>query len=134
MKKRNVFALIALCFMSFFLTACGGGNLQVDYDLTKLDGVTMTVGEALNTETYQSKYKNKVFRVRGKHFTSGEDYHYLVVQDGVCCDFDIEIRLADDSLSYPATNKNVVVVATYTYVPKTATTSSTFYLSVAEFE
>lgn len=133
MKKKGIFGTIVLVFMMFILTACGG-SLHVDYDLTKLDGVTMSVGEALNTGSYQSKYRNKVFRVRGKHFTSGDDYHYLVVQDGVCCDFDIEIRLADDSISYPATNKNVVVIATYTYVPQTSTSSSTFYLAVAEFE
>ncbi|MBE5738153.1 MAG: hypothetical protein E7354_00245 [Clostridiales bacterium] len=133
MKIRKVVGLIVLVFMMMFSAACSS-SLQVDYDLTKLDGVTMTVGEALNTETYQSKYKNKVFKVRGKHFTSGEDYHYLTVKDGVCCDFDIEIRLADDSISYPDTNKNVIVIATYTYVPQTSTSSSTFYLSVAEFK
>ena len=133
MKIRKVVGLIVLVFMMMFSAACSS-SLQVDYDLTKLDGVTMTVGEALNTETYQSKYKNKVFKVRGKHFTSGEDYHYLTVNDGVCCDFDIEIRLADDSISYPDTNKNVIVIATYTYVPQTSKSGSTFYLSVSEFK
>lgn len=132
MKFRNYCGIFILAIMAIFITACGG-SLQVDYDLTQLDGVTTAVGQELNTQTYQSKYKNKVFKVRGKHYSSGDDYHYLVVNDGVCCDFSIEIRLSDDSLSYPDTDKNVTVVATYTYVPKTNTNSSTFYLAVSEF-
>lgn len=135
MKRKNIIALFILCIMSLCAFGCGSGNLDVDYDLTVQSGVTYAVGTELSENPYQSKYNNKVFRVRGKHRSSGDDYHYIVVKDNVCCDFEMEIRLADDSMTFPATNKNVIVVATYTRVPKTTNGgSTTFYLSVAKFE
>ncbi len=133
MKHRKIFFSILLLVVLLF-TGCGSTTTKIKYDLTDTSsGVTQVVGTDLSTNTYQSKYKDSTFKVRGKHYSAGEDYHYMVVNDGVCCDFEIEIRLSDKKLKYPDTDKYIVIIAKYSYIPKTSTTSSSYYFSVLDF-
>ena len=129
MRKRSIFALALICVMMCLLTACGSAKVQ--YDLTLQDTLAYSVGAKLNTGEYQSKYRDKVFKLKGTLKSSGDDYHYIVTNDG-CCNFTMEVRLADSSLSWPEKmNKKYTVVATYTWYKSGGT--SGFYFNIQEF-
>ncbi len=133
MKKRNLFSLVLICIMMCFLTACGssGGSVRVKYDLTLQDNLAYSVGAKLNTGTYQSEYRDKSFKLKGTLKSSGEDYHYIVANDG-CCDFTMEVRLANSGLSWPdKMNKKYTIIAKYTW-DKSGGTSG-FYFNILEF-
>lgn len=116
--------------MVCFLTACG--SARVKYDLTLQDNLAYSVGAKLNTGDYQSEYRDKVFKLKGTLKSSGEDYHYIVTNDG-CCNFTMEVRLAGGELSWPEKmNKKYTIIATYTWYKKSGG-SSGFYFNIQEF-
>lgn len=133
MKRKNIFATILLCVMMCLLTACGSGtNVKVNYDLTLQDNVAYSVGAVLNEGKYYTKYRGKVFKLKGKIKSSGDDYHEIVTNDG-CCQFTMEVRLDNDDYSwdYIKMNKTYTIVATYTLYKSSAT--SKFYFAINKF-
>lgn len=132
MKKKNIFAIALLCLMMCVLTACGGTNVKVNYDLTLQDSVAYSVGAKLNTGDYQSQYRGKVFKLKGKIKSSGDDYHEIVTNDG-CCQFTMEVRLDNDSYDWNdiKMNKSYTIVATYTLYKTSG--KSKFYFAINKF-
>lgn len=134
MRKRSIFALALICVMMCLLTACGSARVQID--LTQNNSVTQAFNTFINNANsggsgYSSDYRDKTFKVKGKIKSSGDDYHYIVTNDG-CCNFTMEVRLADNSLSWPEKlNKTYTIVAKYTWYKSGGT--SGFYFNIQEF-
>lgn len=127
---KKIFAILSLCIVSIGLTACGG-SANIDYDLAS-KGDTFTYTTVTNMQSSPSSYLNKTIKIRGKHKSNGSTYHYLSGYDSTnCCNWSMEIRINDDSLEFPETNKNVVVVGDYK--SKKVNGKTSYYLEVIEF-
>ena len=132
MRKRVV-KFLSICFMliiSTFISACGG-EIAIDYDLAS-QGNTFTQLTVAEMQSKPSGYLGKTIKIRGKHLSSGESYHYISGYDDTnCCNWSIEIRLKDDTMTFPDTNKNIVVIGDYK--SKKVNSKTTYFLEVEKF-
>lgn len=129
-KYMNIFSAIIICFCMLFLTACGSAN--VDYNLEKMGYAftKQTVDKMLNTST-ASSYLGKTFKIRAKHLDYGIHYIKGPDDDNICCDWQMEVRLADESLSFP--KKQIITVVGTFKVDRKAGQAPNYYLNITEF-
>ena len=131
MKKR-IFRIVCMCMLvllSGLFVGCG--DLKIDYDLVS-QGNTFTQLTVANMQQTPSKYIGKTIKIRGMHYSSGSSYHYLSGYDDTnCCNWEVEIRLKDDSMTFPDTNKNIIVIGNYR--SKKVNSRTTYFLEVEEF-
>ena len=131
--KKNIVKFCSVCIMlivSMFIVACGG-DIVVDYDLASR-GATFTQVTVAEMQSKPSGYLGKTIKIRGKHYSSGDTYHYISGYDETnCCNWSMEIRLKDDTMTFPDTNKNIVVIGDYK--SKKINSKTTYFLEVIEF-
>lgn len=126
-KFLSIFSLIVV---TMFFSACSG-DIQVDYDLAS-KGATFTQITVAEMQSKPSGYLGKTIKIRGKHYSSGADYHYITGYDAEnCCNWSMEIRLKNDTMSFPDTDKNIVVIGDYK--SKKINSKTTYFLEVEEF-
>lgn len=129
-KNLNILICFCICFMTlFFCSSCGQGS--IDYDLVA-SGNTVQYSTIINMQNTPSKYINKTFKIRGRVGSNGSAYHYMTGTDATnCCNWSIEIRVVDSSISYPNTTNNVIALGTYKSSKVNGRTS--YYIQVSDF-
>ena len=131
--KKQIAKFLSVCFMliiTIFISACGG-DIAIDYDLAS-KGNTFTQLTVSEMQSKPSAYIGKTIKIRGKHYSSGDSYHYISGYDEAnCCSWSMEIRLKDETMTFPETNKNIVVIGDYK--SKKVNAKTTYYLEVEKF-
>ena len=132
MKKSvlKFFSILSLVVVSLICSACGG-SVSIDYDLVSR-GNTFTQITVADMQSSPSDYIGKTIKIRGKHNSSGDTYHYISGYDDTnCCSWSMEIRLKDDTMTFPDTNKNIIVIGNYK--SKKVNSRTSYFLEVVEF-
>lgn len=129
MKLKYLFVCLLLC-LSYIFTACGSSD-NIDYDLS-ITGFQFRYEMVTNMKSNPQEYKNKTIKLRGDLKNNGSTYYYLTESDNVCCSWKLEVKLKDDSISYPiGNNEDIIVVGNYLTYKMNGVEK--YYLQINEF-